>query len=115
MRVLPILDELRRNPRTMSELDALDLPFLIEMLTARTHPWRFPEHKYVWGEYGLDSFLPELVAGFVATAAGVFLGLMLERNVEVKRAERAAQQIQDQRATEVQRRFAALRKSSWRI
>jgi hypothetical protein len=52
VRLMPILDELRRHPRTMPSVDSLTLLEVLEMLTARSHPWRNPPHPFVWGEYG---------------------------------------------------------------
>lgn len=52
VRVLPIVDELRRNPRHMPSEDGVTPAELVEMLTARDHPWRYADHQFVWPEYG---------------------------------------------------------------
>ena len=52
IRLWPILDELQRSPRTMPSSDAVSLRELLEMLTARSHGWRWAGHEFVWSEYG---------------------------------------------------------------
>jgi hypothetical protein len=52
VRVLPILEALRRFPRTMASIDRMSLADLVTALTERTHEWRWPGHEFVWPEYG---------------------------------------------------------------
>jgi hypothetical protein len=52
IRLLPIMDELARNPRTMPSTDGVYLDEVLEMLTARDHGWRYEGHEFVWPEYG---------------------------------------------------------------
>ncbi len=51
IRLLPILDELSRHPRTMPSHDGVSLPEILEMLTARSHGWHYGSHQFVWPEY----------------------------------------------------------------
>jgi hypothetical protein len=52
VRLWPIMDELRRHPRTMPSSDGVSPLEVAEMLTARSHPWLWPPHEFVWAEYG---------------------------------------------------------------
>lgn len=52
IRLLPIIDELARNPRTMPSTDGVSFGEVLEMLTAREHEWRYAGHQFVWPEYG---------------------------------------------------------------
>lgn len=51
IRLLPIVDELRRHPRTMPSYDSITLGEALEMLTTRRHDWHFGTHQFVWPEY----------------------------------------------------------------
>jgi hypothetical protein len=51
IRLLPILEELGRNPRTMQSKDGVTFAEVLEMLTARKHGWRYEGHPFVWPEY----------------------------------------------------------------
>jgi hypothetical protein len=94
VRLLPILDELRRNPRTMDSRDGVDLSEVLEMLTAREHGWRYEGHPFVWPEYvtylgwgilalGLMGLLAcffaraRIVPRRIAVGALLFLALMM--------------------------------------
>ncbi|MBN1655481.1 MAG: hypothetical protein JXA30_17070 [Deltaproteobacteria bacterium] len=52
VRLLPIVEELRRNPRHTVADDSATISEIIEMLTARSHAWEYGYHEYVWPEYG---------------------------------------------------------------
>ncbi len=52
VRLIPILDELHRNPRNTLVDDSVTIFEIIEILTARTHGWNYGYHEYVWPEYG---------------------------------------------------------------
>lgn len=52
MRLAPIAVSLRRHPREMREPDAVGLGLLRDMLLARDHAYRLPDHLYAWDEYG---------------------------------------------------------------
>ena len=52
IRVLPIIDELKRNPRNVPSEDAVTLAEVVEMLTARKHGWHYGTQEFVWPEYG---------------------------------------------------------------
>jgi hypothetical protein len=52
IRLLPIIDELWRNPRVMPSKDGVSFAEVLEMLTARDHEWRYQGHQFVWPEYG---------------------------------------------------------------
>ena len=52
IRVLPIVDALRRYPREMLSIDRMSAEDLLLTLTERTHDWRWPGHEFVWPEYG---------------------------------------------------------------
>jgi uncharacterized membrane protein YfhO len=57
IRILPILDELRRHPRTIDSSDGVSLLELLQMLTLRDLPWHdrtwgSGDHQFVWAEYG---------------------------------------------------------------
>jgi hypothetical protein len=90
VRLWPIIDELRRNPRTMPSGDGVSPLETIEMLTARDHSWLWPSHGFVWVEYG--SYVGTAVCGLavigllsslrrrgrsLVTGAVVFYALML--------------------------------------
>ncbi|UJR81412.1 hypothetical protein [Sandaracinus amylolyticus] len=51
-RFLPILFALRANPHPVPDPDWLSPSEILEMLTARTHDYRFAGHGWVWPEYG---------------------------------------------------------------
>lgn len=51
VRLLPIVDELRRHPRTMESRDGVAFSEVLEMLTLRRHGWRYAGHEFVWPEY----------------------------------------------------------------
>lgn len=51
-RFLPILLALRANPNPVPDHDSLLPSEILEMLTARTHEYRFDGHGWVWPEYG---------------------------------------------------------------
>jgi hypothetical protein len=63
---------------------------------------------YVWGDYGLRSFLPELVAGFAATLAGVILALDFERRRDAAQAAENVERLIEDRRTEIRRRFGSI-------
>ncbi len=65
VRFLPIADALSRMPRDTASDDAVALSEVIEMLTAREHPWRYPPHRFVWPEYGT-------FVGWTVTALAAF-------------------------------------------
>jgi len=52
VRLIPIVDELHRNPRQTMADDSVTIFEIIEMLTARKHGWEYGFHEYVWPEYG---------------------------------------------------------------
>ncbi len=52
VRLLPILEALRRFPRAMASIDRLSPADVVTALTERTHAWRWPGHEFVWPEYG---------------------------------------------------------------
>jgi hypothetical protein len=52
IRLLPIIDELWRNPRVMPSKDGVSFAEVLQMLTARDHEWRYQGHQFVWPEYG---------------------------------------------------------------
>ena len=57
IRILPILDELRRHPRSVDSSDGVSLLELLQMLTLRDVPWHdrtwgSGDHQFVWAEYG---------------------------------------------------------------
>lgn len=52
VRVVPIVEALRREPRVMRERDSVSLHALGEMLLARDHAYDSPQHNYAWDEYG---------------------------------------------------------------
>ncbi|MFO0628632.1 MAG: hypothetical protein U0325_23865 [Polyangiales bacterium] len=52
VRVVPIVEALRREPRVMRERDSVSLHTLAEMLLARDHAYDSPQHNYAWDEYG---------------------------------------------------------------
>jgi hypothetical protein len=51
IRLLPMMDELRRNPRAMQSKDGVTFGEVLEMLTARKHGFRYEGHPFVWPEY----------------------------------------------------------------
>jgi hypothetical protein len=59
--------------------------------------------------YGGDSFLPGLIAGFLGTLLAFVLALMWERERERQELERASEELNEQRKTEVRRRFESVR------
>ncbi len=81
VRLLPILDELRRHPRTMPSHDGVSLPEVVEMLTARRHGWRYEGHEFVWPEYVTYVGWGIVVLG----AIGLFAGLMPRAHVAWRR------------------------------
>lgn len=52
IRLVPVVVELQRNPRNTAGDDSVTIFEIIEMLTARSHEWRYGSHEYVWPEYG---------------------------------------------------------------
>lgn len=52
VRVVPIVEALRREPRVMRERDSVSLHTLGEMLLARDHAYDSAQHNYAWDEYG---------------------------------------------------------------
>lgn len=62
-RLVPIARTLSRLPRTISSVDQSSLDDLLEMLTARDHPWMVPGHEFVWPEYGTYVGFAVLVLG----------------------------------------------------
>jgi hypothetical protein len=52
IRLLPVRAALARMPRLTQSDDALALPEVLQMLTAREHEWRYAPHRFVWPEYG---------------------------------------------------------------
>jgi ABC-type lipoprotein release transport system permease subunit len=59
--------------------------------------------------YGGGSFLPGLIAGFLGTLLAFVLALMWERERERQELEQAAEELNEQRKTEVRRRFESVR------
>ena len=53
VRILPVLEQLARFPRTIQVRDRLTLAELLEVLTARSHDLTFGQHAYVWPGYSL--------------------------------------------------------------
>ncbi len=51
IRLVPMADELRRNPRPMQSRDGITFAEVIEMLTVRKHGFRYEGHPFVWPEY----------------------------------------------------------------
>ena len=52
MRLFPVIDQLRHHTRAIGiETDAIHWQTLGDMFLNRSHPVRFPEQTYVWGEY----------------------------------------------------------------
>ena len=64
-RLVPIIDTMRRYPRPTTGGDRLRLDEVIAMLTSREYDYAFPEHEYVWAEYGT----------FIGSVAAVILVL----------------------------------------
>jgi len=77
IRALPILDELRRNPRNMPSNDGVTPAEILEMLTARRHPWRYANHEFVWPEYGTFVGWGIVVLGI----AGIFIAWRQQRRI----------------------------------
>jgi uncharacterized membrane protein YfhO len=63
IRLLPIAYTLHDTPRLVESSDMLDWNDVLLMLTARSHAWRFPPHRYVWPEYGSYVGWPVLLFG----------------------------------------------------
>ncbi len=59
--------------------------------------------------YGSESLFPGLVGNFAASLAAFMLALTWERDREAQRLAHEAEQIEQQRTTEVRRRFAPVR------
>jgi hypothetical protein len=74
VRLVPILEALRRFPRAMASIDRLTPADIVTALTERTHAWRWPGHEFVWPEYG--AFMGWTV---LALAALAVLSLVLRR------------------------------------
>lgn len=70
-RVVPIFLTVSRFPKPVDSVDALRLGELLEMLTARSHPWVFAGHRWVWAEYG--AFVGWTVLALAAAGAVVSL------------------------------------------
>jgi hypothetical protein len=52
-RFLPVMDQLRHHTRVLEpETDRIRWTTLKDMFLARSHPFRFPQQKYHWNEYG---------------------------------------------------------------
>ncbi|MDQ3036920.1 MAG: hypothetical protein M3Y87_31290 [Myxococcota bacterium] len=68
-RFLPILLALRANPHPVPDPDWVSPSEILEMLTARTHEYRFAGHGWVWPEYGA-------YVGWVVVALGT-LGALI--------------------------------------
>ena len=64
VRLVPIYLTLEAHPRAVPNDDALSLPDVWNMLTARSHAWRVPGHPFVWAEYG--SYVGVLVLSLAA-------------------------------------------------
>jgi hypothetical protein len=62
------------------------------------------------GLYGGGSFWPGLVSGFIATLVAFILALYLEREREQRQLSRSADELVMERATEVRRRLAPVRR-----
>ena len=58
--------------------------------------------------YGLDSFLPGLVLDFAASLAAFLLALTWERDQELQRLERGAEEVEARNETEVRRRLTSV-------
>src|SRR5262245_20516357 len=58
--------------------------------------------------YGLDSFLPGLVVDFGASLAAFLLALTWERDQELQRLERGAEEVEARNETEVRRRLTSV-------
>lgn len=85
LRVLPILDALRRFPREMLSIDRMTVADLLVVLTERKHDWRWPGHEFVWPEYSA------FVGWTVVALAGLSLLLALPRSAPGRtRARREA-------------------------
>jgi hypothetical protein len=59
--------------------------------------------------YGAGSLIPGLVGGFVASLLAFVLALSFERDQELRRLKRGAEEQQDERTTEVRRRLESIR------
>lgn len=70
-RFLPILFALRANPHPVPDPDWLSPSEILEMLTARTHEYRFAGHGWVWPEYG--AYVGWAVVGLTALGAALAL------------------------------------------
>ncbi len=81
VRLVPILEALRRFPRTMASIDRLSVADLVTALTERKHAWRWPGHEFVWPEYG--AFMGWTV---LALAALALFTLVLRRARARRRA-----------------------------
>ena len=62
----------------------------------------------VIGRYGLDAFLPGLVVDFGASLAAFLLALTWERDQELQRLERGAEEVEARNETEVRRRLTSV-------
>ena len=73
IRVVPVIDELRRSPRAVALVDRVSPGEILDFLIVRSHPRPFPPHEYVWSEYGAFVGIGVVV---LAMAGGViaFLG-----------------------------------------
>ena len=58
--------------------------------------------------YGLGNFLPALVVGFVGSLAAFVLALSWERDQDLRRLRRGAEELEERRATEVRRRLSSV-------
>jgi hypothetical protein len=52
VRWIPSMVELSRHPRPTTEPESLSIIDLVDMLTARTHEWAVPGHRWKWNEFG---------------------------------------------------------------
>jgi hypothetical protein len=75
IRFVPIYLSLRAYPRQVPNRDALSLSDVWTMLTAREHPWRMPNHPFVWAEYG------SYVGVVVVLLAGAGLAVVLRKRL----------------------------------
>jgi hypothetical protein len=78
MRFVPILLSLTAHPHPVPDTDSLSAAEILEMLTARTHEYRWAGHVWVWPEYG--AFVGWTALALAALGLAVALvQLVLER------------------------------------
>lgn len=84
-RFLPILLAIRANPNPVPDHDSLSPGEILEMLTARTHEYRFEGHGWVWPEYG--AYVGWVVVGL--SAVGIISALVLVASRRTEQRQRS--------------------------